>query len=615
MSTSKYPNRDALRDANDLYLDAMRPFVVHYLKRVPGERVEDLIEDALTTEQSGEFKRNLDETNDIESAIDFSYFPHIIKDKWVIHRNNRNYGFAQQFDQDMTVQSMLWLIRKGRNSCEHRGTKDLDLEFVRVNLFLIAAVLGKINRSEEQREVEIIRGALDDTKERLTETEERLKAAEADNAEYKKSLVETKKRLGTAESGRVEYEKDNAELSKQVNEKENRRKKLTQQLKRAKAQNDKYKKDLAGAKQRLKKSEESQAGYKKRLKTASKELKEAKVEQEESEGRLNTVANELMAMQKLLIATSIGNKLVFPPFGTDSAVRILDRRGRKKQDYLLELLAQKQSTIIYVQSEEEINRLFSDVVPEKADVIEKHNTQISDVKEMEMLEKLARGELIAIVSSSAISMLQRFHHIENFVFCHLAPDLDVFFKRCEPAIVSAANACLHLIYNGKEDVKRLDQWLDRKYPNRETLGKFYTELKKLGEENGDFINPVDVYDTFDMAKLGIETGLTIFEELHLLERNKDGINLLPASGKMLDESKIHCRGQELKHGLAEVHAFQLEQPIEKIWEEMLRKVGMDGEQILREHNIHELNSKDSKVEVDAQPVREQNRMVPPTGDV
>ena len=611
-----WPNQEALNKALNIYRTYMRAFIIFHLKKIPGKTVEDVVMDSLDaakqSDRAGEIDRMLEQSDrDIKSIIDINDFPHLVHQNW-------DSTFKRLLSDDKDFRNQLWLIKTCRDQdFAHPPEGDAESEGTRAHLFLIADVLGKIKKPDVKHNIEVIRDELfsDDTKERLAETEERLKAAEADNAEYKKSLVETKKRLGTAESGRVEYEKDNAELSKQVNEKENRRKKLTQQLKRAKAQNDKYKKDLAGAKQRLKKSEESQADYKKRLKTASKELKEAKAEQEESEGRLNTVSNELMAMQKLLIATSIGNKLVFPPFGTDSAVRILDRRGRKKQDYLLELLAQKQSTIIYVQSEEEINRLFSDVVPEKADVIEKHNTQISDVKEMEMLEKLARGELIAIVSSSAISMLQRFHHIENFVFCHLAPDLDVFFKRCEPAIVSAANACLHLIYNGKEDVKRLDQWLDRKYPNRETLGKFYTELKKLGEENGDFINPVDVYDTFDMAKLGIETGLTIFEELHLLERNKDGINLLPASGKMLDESKIHCRGQELKHGLAEVHAFQLEQPIEKIWEEMLRKVGMDGEQILREHNIHELNSKDSKVEVDAQPVREQNRMVPPTGDV
>ena len=198
MSRGKYPNRDALRDANDIYLDVMRPFIIHYLKQVPGETVENLIGHALTDEQADKFWEKWDEDNDIESAIDFSYFPLIIKNRWLITRNRRNYGFAQRFNEDMTVQSMLWLIKEGRNACEHRGKKDLDSEFVRINLFLIADVLGKINRPDKQSEVEAIRDALfPDTAGHLAEAEERLKDLESE-----KSAAE--KRLATVESEKKE---------------------------------------------------------------------------------------------------------------------------------------------------------------------------------------------------------------------------------------------------------------------------------------------------------------------------------------------------------------------------------------------------------------------------
>lgn len=245
----------------------------------------------------------------------------------------------------------------------------------------------------------------------------------------------------------------------------------------------------------------------------------------------------------------------------------------------MELLEQRQPAIIYVQSEDMVNELLTRVVSEKAAVIERHDEQTSETEEMEILKKLENGQLIAVVSNTTLATLAQAHCVEHFVSCHLTPGLDEFFKRCQPAFTSAKNTYLHLIYNNTQDIGHLDEWLSQKYPNRETLGKFYTELKKLAEVNSDFINPADIYDTFDMTKLGIETGLTIFEELQLLERSNDGINLLPSSGKKLDESKIHCRGQELKHGLAEVQSFQLERPIEKIWEEILRKIGMDGEQI------------------------------------
>ncbi len=246
LSTPKSPNKDDLEDALGkalrIYRNCMRPFIVRHLRKVPGEKPEGLIDRALSDQQSDQFWTTLDKGDDIESAIDFSYFPAIIQRNWLIEQNRQNYGFNQQFDADMTFQSRLWLIREGRNIGEHEDTK-VDSEFVRTHLFLIGEVLNKINESDRQSEVEKIRDELfsDDTKERLAEAEERLKEMEAENAKYKKSLLETKERLTDAESKNSKYEKDTAELSKQVDEKENRMKKLLKQQKEAKAQNEKSK--------------------------------------------------------------------------------------------------------------------------------------------------------------------------------------------------------------------------------------------------------------------------------------------------------------------------------------------------------------------------------------
>ena len=37
MNSNDYPNRDALRKANDIYLDVMRSFIVHNLKQITGK--------------------------------------------------------------------------------------------------------------------------------------------------------------------------------------------------------------------------------------------------------------------------------------------------------------------------------------------------------------------------------------------------------------------------------------------------------------------------------------------------------------------------------------------------------------------------------------------------
>ena len=569
----KYPNRDALREANDLYLDAMRPFIIRHLKKVQGRTVEDLIAGALDDRQADDFWEKLDEDDDIESAIDFSYFPPIIHARW-------EEVFGQRFKWDMTVRNMLWLIKDGRNSCEHRGRKDLDAEFTRMHLFLIGAVLGKINKPNEKQEVEAIREELfsDDTAERLAEAEERLATAESENAEHKKSLAEVEKRVKASEK------KENAS-----------------------------KKQLETTANQLAAAETERNDYKERLETTAKELEEAKSEWSTCEENLKSASDRLedaigewmvcmerlAAMRNLFTIASIGNQAIqeiFPPFETNAAVRILDRRETNKQHYLLNLLEQEEPTIIYVQSEEKIDQLLTLVGSEKAAVIGKHNERTSETEETEILERLENKELIAVVSDTPLSTLTAAHCVEHFVFCHLVPGLDTFFEQCQPAFTSEKHTYLHLIYDSEQDINGLTQ----KYPDREVLEQLYPELRKLAETNDNFIKTENLYSELDIAKLSIETGLAIFGELQLLERNGDNIKLLPPTGKKLDESEIYRRGEKLKRETMAFQTFQLEHSIEQIWEGILEKLGVDSEQILRERNIHETSSDVSGMDGDVQ---------------
>lgn len=562
LSTPKYPNRDALRQANDIYLDAMRPFIVHHLKQVHGEKVENLIEDALDLDQADKFWEKLDEDDDTESAIDFNYFPQIIQRQW------KN-AFGQRFNWDMNFQSMLWLIRKGRNSCEHRGKKDLDSESVRMNLLLIADVLGKINKPDEQREVENIRDELfsDDTKERLAETEERLKEMEAENAEYKECL-ETKL------------------------------------------------KELKDTKEALAATEMEKNGYKERFEATTKKLEEAKRKCSASEDSLKATSDRLedavdewmasverlTALQKLFTAAAIENQKVqaiFPPFETDSVVRILDRRGTDKRNYLSRLLEQKQSTIIYVQSEEKIDQLLDLVGPEKAAVIGRHSEQTSETEETEILKKLENRELIAAVSNTTFSELQRSDCVEHFVFCHLVPNVDEFFKRCQPAFASEKDSYLHLIYESKQKIEELKQ----KYPKDELLRKLYQKIRNL-TPIGKPINVEELHselckeNELDIAKLGFETGIVIFEELGLLKRNGETIERIGDVRTELNKSKTYCVGAELNKEIENSPSFQLEHSIEQIWEKMLEALNVDSEHILRESSIHKMPLRVSETQGD-----------------
>ena len=609
MSTTDYQNQEALNKALNIYRTYMRSFIIFHLKKIPGTNVEDAVIDSVSERRADEIERSLTD-RDIKSIIDVDDFPRLVVGK---KGENWKEVFRYPLNDDESFQNQLWLIKTCRDqSWAHPPEGDAESEGTRAYLFLIADVLRKIKKPDKQSEVEAIRDDLFSH-----DTAERLEKAEEDHVEYKRLLAEAEQRLATAESKKNGDAEKNTALSKQVEEKEKQRKKLDKQLKRAKAQNDKYKKDIAGTKQRLEKSEAAQADYKNRLEATSKELNGTHAEWKETEERLATALNQLAAVQaaekgiaarlravqNLFTVAAIGEQKVqevfqsvYPPIETDSAARILDRRGVEKKNYLLELLEQKQPTLIYVQNEEMVDLLLERVIPEKAGFIEKHGERTSEAEEIEILEKLESGELIAVVSDATFSTMARLHCVEHFVFCHLVPGLDKFFKQCEPAFTSEKQAYLHFIYNGEQGIEGLAQ----KYPDREALEKLYPELRKLAGTNGNFINTGSLYSKLDMAKLRIETSLAIFEELQLIERNDEGIKLLPPAGKKLDQSEIYRRGEQLKEETAGFQAFQLERSIEQIWEEILAKLSVDSAQILREDSIDEVYPSVSEIENDQQ---------------
>ena len=153
MAKTDRPNRDALSDALDIYRDAMRPFIVRYLKQVKGRRVSDVISDSLNDRQAEQFRQTLAQGNSVEDAIDINDFPNLVSRQW-------HAVFGRVFKEDKTVQSLLWMIVTVRNEVAHPNTRDMDAEYARSRLYDIGDVLGRINASDAKREVEGIRDRL-----------------------------------------------------------------------------------------------------------------------------------------------------------------------------------------------------------------------------------------------------------------------------------------------------------------------------------------------------------------------------------------------------------------------------------------------------------------------
>ena len=191
MATIDRPNRKALSSAIDIFRDAMRPFLIRCLRRVPGATVEVAIKRSLSPHHADSFEREFRRSNDLPSAIDVNYFPHLVQRNW-------RDAFAPELSGDKSIQSELWLISGARNQVAHPGTQDLEEDFTRAHLYHISTVLGTIKAVEPKRAVDSIMAGLAS---RLAPVEIAQKAVAENLAEPSKSGTEqTKKQLRTASS-------------------------------------------------------------------------------------------------------------------------------------------------------------------------------------------------------------------------------------------------------------------------------------------------------------------------------------------------------------------------------------------------------------------------------
>ena len=92
--------------------------------------------------------------------------------------------------------------------------------------------------------------------------------------------------------------------------------------------------------------------------------------------------------------------MYFPGRSAESSVKIIDERNTNKKKYLLNLLAQEESCIIYVQDEEMLDLLLTKLIPESIEGIARHDETTPEAEEAALLKQLENGELRAIASSS-----------------------------------------------------------------------------------------------------------------------------------------------------------------------------------------------------------------------
>ncbi len=269
---TKYPNREALRKAHDIYRDAMRDFVVRRLKMVQGTTPEEIITDVL----------NFDQIDDLKASIDINHFPPIIRNHicWV---NTFSQLFGSQGAMD--IRGITSVINDGRKFWAHPGAEDVDSESVRTHLSLVADVLGAINKPDEKDAVESIR-------DRLFSDEPEEHPLEAEIAAYKERLADMTKQFDAAETEKTECEKrlDAAEAEKTV---------IKKQLEDTEQEWVSFGERLNIVSEQLVTTKTEKSTLEKHLETTSNRLEEANAEKTKYEANLKAASNQLAALRSV----------------------------------------------------------------------------------------------------------------------------------------------------------------------------------------------------------------------------------------------------------------------------------------------------------------------------
>ena len=261
---------------------------------------------------------------------------------------------------------------------------------------------------------------------------------------------------------------------------------------------------------------------------------------------------------------------VFPGRNDKSPVKLVDNRNKNKKDNLSGLLAKEESCIIYVQDDEMLDLLLTKLLPESVEDIARHSETTPEAEETALLKQLESGELKAIASSSTFSHVESFPHVTHFIFCHLTPSFDAFFKRCKPAFASDETSYLHLIYNNTDETQ-IRNWIAQKYPTEVELRHLFGTMRKVIQSNGATGFPeTEMLDGRLGAALTVQTGLTIFEELQCIARHGEPghrrIELIPAQKSGLSHSPTYLKGEWIKQTSSSFIEFQLKENIESMWE-------------------------------------------------
>lgn len=203
------------------------------------------------------------------------------------------------------------------------------------------------------------------------------------------------------------------------------------------------------------------------------------------------------------------------------------RNIRNRDDYLANLIAAGEKTVVYVNSREQsvaLARMLRRRVPQLAGLIGFYNAGLSR-RERKMIEDLFRNDdLMVLVATSAFGEGVDIPNIRHVVLYHLPFNEVEFNQMSGRAGRDGKPATVHLLY-GRGDVALNERILSDATPDHDVMAQVYRRLRTLQRQTpGDFfcmgngdLAELASDDVRAVAPASAACGVAVFRELGLID--------------------------------------------------------------------------------------------------
>jgi single-stranded-DNA-specific exonuclease len=262
------------------------------------------------------------------------------------------------------------------------------------------------------------------------------------------------------------------------------------------------------------------------------------------------------------------------------------RNCPERDEYLSELIAEGDKTIIYINSRSQamdLTRILRKNASQHADRIAFYHAGLNR-KERQTIEKSFRaGELLTIISTSAFGEGINIPDITHVVLYHLPFNAVAYNQMSGRAGRNGKAAFIHFLYS-EEDAQINEQILNPFAPSRETLVSLYRSLQHLAVLRND----AKVVDSSiekltqdcgreasgsTLKEATVCNGIRIFAEMGLLTYNRDEQNMRIQLAKdpqrvELSSSSLYLEGRDELVLFEEFKAWALKAPVQELREQI-----------------------------------------------